>query len=485
LVVSGVDFPRGSSGEVQLDAGSSLGGHRLRIPVTVVRGARSGPRLLVVAGLRGDEVTAIQGVRDLLARLDPERLRGDLLAVPVADVAGFLGRPASGRSRLARSFPGDPQGAAAARQAQVLFHEVVRQADLVLVLSAWPAGRTSLPHVRGAIEAPGVLPLAAATGASIVVDEPDRPGALTTAAISAGRAAVRYDLGPPHRLDAYAALGAAQAVQNVLRGYDMLPGREPRRPRPTVVRIVEAVRAPAGGVVELRVRPGQVVRQGEVLAEIASPWSQERQLSCAPAAGLVLATAARAVVAEGNPVAWLGTGVRRPPPPLPFPADAPQASGDLRAGRPAARGAGSRIVVGWSEWVALPDLGVPRLKAKIDTGARTCALHVVAMRKVGEDARGRTVLELQVPTGSRAGRGKVVTAQAKVVEIVTVRDSGGRPTRRPVIETTLAIGPVQRHVRVTLTDRGEMLFPMLVGRTGLGGDFVVDVGARYLLGRRE
>jgi hypothetical protein len=189
------------------------------------------------------------------------------------------------------------------------------------------------------------------------------------------------------------------------------------------------------------------------------------------------------LAAEGATLVWLGTGVRRPPP-------------------PSARGTQARTTIGWSEWVGLPDLGVPRLKAKIDTGARTCALHVTALRRVGEDARGRPIVEIEVPTGSRSrpqasrkppsASSKVrrraspewVTARASVVEIVTVRDSGGKPTRRPVIETTLEIGPVRRRVRVTLTDRGEMLFPMLVGRTGLGGDFMVDVGARYLLGKR-
>jgi hypothetical protein len=140
-------------------------------------------------------------------------------------------------------------------------------------------------------------------------------------------------------------------------------------------------------------------------------------------------------------------------------------------------------MIGWSEWVALPDLGVARLKAKIDTGARTCALHVTAMRRIGEDGRGRPLLELEVPTGSRARSGRAIRARATVVEMVSVRDSGGKTARRPVVETTLAVGPVRRRVRVTLTDRGEMLFPMLIGRTGLGSDFFVDVGARYLLGR--
>jgi hypothetical protein len=77
-----------------------------------------------------------------------------------------------------------------------------------------------------------------------------------------------------------------------------------------------------------------------------------------------------------------------------------------------------------------------------------------------------------------------VIARAPVHEWVTVRDSGGRAERRPVIETALELGPVRRRVRVTLTNRGEMLFPMLIGRTGLG-DVLVDVSARYLCGGKR
>ena len=139
----------------------------------------------------------------------------------------------------------------------------------------------------------------------------------------------------------------------------------------------------------------------------------------------------------------------------------------------------NKTVVGWSEWVALPDLGVSRLKAKIDTGARTCALHVTALVDEGPDAAGRPMIAFDVPAGAP------IRVRTPVVARVRVRDSGGRAAERPVIETVLELGAVRRRVRVTLTDRGEMRFPMLVGRTALRGEFVVDAGARYLLGRKR
>ena len=102
------------------------------------------------------------------------------------------------------------------------------------------------------------------------------------------------------------------------------------------------------------------------------------------------------------------------------------------------------------------------------------------MRQVGERA-GKPLLEVRLPTGRRPNSGKGRVARVEVDESVVVRDSGGREERRPVITTTLALGPVTRRVRISLTDRGDMLFPMLVGRTALGEDFVVDAAARNLL----
>ena len=131
--------------------------------------------------------------------------------------------------------------------------------------------------------------------------------------------------------------------------------------------------------------------------------------------------------------------------------------------------------------MSLPELGIPRLHAKIDTGARTSALHVRSMRPVGELA-GRPILELQLPIGRRPSGGKGTVARVVVEEYVTVRDSGGHSERRPVIETTLVLGPLRRRVRISLTDRGDMLFPMLVGRTAVGDHFLVDASGRHLLG---
>jgi hypothetical protein len=140
-------------------------------------------------------------------------------------------------------------------------------------------------------------------------------------------------------------------------------------------------------------------------------------------------------------------------------------------------------LIGWCELVDLPELGVLRLPAKIDTGARTSALHVHARRVVKRQA-GRTLLEIELPTGDGA-RGEVVRARVEVVERATIRDSGGHAERRPVIETTLRLGDRARPVRISLTDRGDMRFPMLVGRTALASGTRIDPTRTFLIGRPD
>lgn len=137
-----------------------------------------------------------------------------------------------------------------------------------------------------------------------------------------------------------------------------------------------------------------------------------------------------------------------------------------------------QVVVGWREWVALPDLGIDSIKAKIDTGARTSALHGFSLDVATE--RGVRVARFGVHPIQHDGD-TVVWCSAPVIDERNVRDSGGRREWRFVIETPLRMGPIERPVELTLTGRDTMLFRMLVGRTALAGLYV-DPSISYATG---
>ncbi len=141
-------------------------------------------------------------------------------------------------------------------------------------------------------------------------------------------------------------------------------------------------------------------------------------------------------------------------------------------------GDASPLIVGWKEYVALPDWGVRRIKAKIDTGARTSVLDVAhcELRPV-EDGAQIALLSLVVDMRYPE---RTVTVEAPVLRWVHVRNSGGASEQRPLIATTLRLGSITKPILVTVTRRSSMRFRMLLGRKALERDFLVDVSRKYL-----
>jgi hypothetical protein len=133
-------------------------------------------------------------------------------------------------------------------------------------------------------------------------------------------------------------------------------------------------------------------------------------------------------------------------------------------------------VLGWREWAVLPALGLPRMRAKIDTGARSCALHVDASWRFAEG--GVPWIGFRVRCGRRHLR--TVESAAPLLDEREVVDSGGHRSLRPFLRTTLWLGGQEQAVEINLTDRGGMLFPLLVGRSALGGAFTVDPARSFL-----
>lgn len=136
-----------------------------------------------------------------------------------------------------------------------------------------------------------------------------------------------------------------------------------------------------------------------------------------------------------------------------------------------------RKTIGWREWVALPDLGVREIKAKVDTGADNSSLHAFNLTRF-EDG-GRQMVRFEVHTRQRK-RKPSVECVAEVVGERMVKNPGGRAERRPVIRTRLVVAGQEFEALVNLTTRDEMTFRMLLGRRTLRNEFLVDPGRSYL-----
>ena len=137
-------------------------------------------------------------------------------------------------------------------------------------------------------------------------------------------------------------------------------------------------------------------------------------------------------------------------------------------------------VIGWREWVSLPELGIAGIKAKIDTGARSSSLHAVDVHFFEND--GRSHVRFKVHPFQRNSR-ETVEAVAPVLEFRRVRSSNGHEAERPVIVTTVDVLGQSWPIEVTLANRDEMGFRMLLGREAVRGRMLVDALKSYYGGK--
>ncbi len=325
-------------------------------------------------------------------------------------------------------------------------------AAAIVICTSLPSGYEATPHATLDLDDRAARRVARALGAAFVappVVTPPLDRRLLTAPT------VSWIDGESDRLSRPVVDRATAALRSLLGTLGMTSDPPSRPPLRVVLKSIATVDAPGAGLVEPAAPPGGLLRLGEPAAYFGRPGLRTRQALPATATGVALFVRSGRV--PFGPVVGIGK-LRRSLPTVT----------KSRARTP------RTLEVGWCERVQLPELGI-RLKAKIDTGARTSALHVTSMRPLDGDGER---LEIEIPTG----RGKTARARVEVMEWTLVRDSGGHAERRPVVETLLKLGALERRVRVSLTDRGDMVFPMLVGRTALTADVHVHPSRRWLLG---
>ena len=142
----------------------------------------------------------------------------------------------------------------------------------------------------------------------------------------------------------------------------------------------------------------------------------------------------------------------------------------------------SSSTVGWREWVALPTLGIARIKAKLDTGARTSALHALRCDRYSE--RGAPHVRLHVQPRQRDGE-RVLVVETAIIDECTVTDSSGHRERRIVVVSDVALGAECWSIELTITNRDALRFRMLLGRSAMQGHLIIDPDRSYVLGKPD
>lgn len=134
-------------------------------------------------------------------------------------------------------------------------------------------------------------------------------------------------------------------------------------------------------------------------------------------------------------------------------------------------------IIGWREWIILPELGIPKIKAKIDTGARTSALHAFSLRPFVENGLNKISFDIHP---FQHNTEKVTNCIAEVVDKRLVTDSGGHEEERYVIRTAITVSNTTWPIEITLTERENMLFRMLLGRSAIRKRFIVNPARSFV-----
>ncbi len=305
FTVSGIRVAAGETREIYLKVSESYLSGSIQIPVTVIRGKQAGPTAFVLAAVHGDEINGTDIVRRLIFDIDHEKLSGTLIAIPVVNIPGFLtqSRYLPYHRDLNRFFPGKRKGNNAERIAFRLFQEIVLKCDFGIDLHTAADGRLNLPHVRGDMKVPRVRDLARAFGANVLVSEKGVRGSLRRSATDAGVPTILFEAGETGRFSPKVSMVGLTGVLNVLAEMKMWPAHESRRPPyQVIVRASEWVRAEKGGILELTVKPGDLIYEGDVLGSIVNPFGKTVTRMRSTVTGIVIGVTTAPLTVPGTGV---------------------------------------------------------------------------------------------------------------------------------------------------------------------------------------
>jgi hypothetical protein len=297
----GGEVPPGTYKRLSWSATELFEGIPVSTPVLAVNGKLPGPTLCLTAAVHGDELNGIEMVRRVMHDLDPQKLSGAVIGVPIVNLQGFRGgsRYLPDRRDLNRYFPGNPNGSAASRIAYSFFTEVVRHCDALIDLHTGSFERANLPQLRADLRNPDVVTLTHGFGATVILHSDPETGTLRYAASRIGIPAVTLEAGGPSELELKEVMHGVKGIDTLLNTLGMV--RKTRLlgdPEPVYYRSVW-VRADRGGILLADVGLGSTVRRGDLLGTITDPMNNASTNLYAPFTGRIIGMARNQVVMPG------------------------------------------------------------------------------------------------------------------------------------------------------------------------------------------
>ncbi len=286
-------------------------------PVLVVNGREPGPVLCLTAAVHGDELNGIEIVRRVLHDLQPEKLAGSVIGVPIVNLQGFRrgSRYLPDRRDLNRYFPGNPSGSAASRIAHSFFTQIVVHCDALVDLHTGSFERSNLPQLRADLRNPDVVTLTQGFGSTVILHSTPGAGTLRHAASAAGVPTVTLEAGGPSELELKEVKHGVKGIETLLHTLGMVKRmRLWGDPEPVYYRS-SWVRATRGGILLADVSLGSTVQRGDLLGTITDPMNNASTNLYSPFSGRIIGMAKNQVVMPGFAAFHVGIEAENAPSP--------------------------------------------------------------------------------------------------------------------------------------------------------------------------
>lgn len=280
---------------------TAVGGFSEATPIIVVNGATPGKTLCLTGAVHGDELNGIEMVRRVVFDIDPAKLTGTIIGVPVANIMGFRrnSRYLPDRRDWNRYFPGNTHGSSASRLAHSFFTKIIMHCDALVDLHTGSFHRTNLPQLRADLADESVARLAQSFGAIAVLNGRGNPNSLRAAAVRAGIPAVTLEAGEPMAMQREVVEEGVNAINTLLAKTGMY-GKQQRWTRiaPVYYRSVW-VRANQSGILFSKATLGQRVKEEDILGTVTDPITNARTTIKSPYDGRIIGMALDQVVLPG------------------------------------------------------------------------------------------------------------------------------------------------------------------------------------------
>ena len=308
------DVLPGTSTRLAWTPGIQIAGLSQPTPVLVVNGINAGPTLCLTGAVHGDELNGIEIIRQTMYDLNPEKLSGTVVGVPIVNLPGFQqgSRYLPDRRDLNRHFPGSPDGSLADRIAHSLFENVIRKCDMLVDIHTGSLKRTNLPQLRADMNNPDVAEFTRGFDRMAVVHSSGSAGMLRTAAVEAGIRTVTLEAGESHRIQQHQISAGVNSLTSLMERQGMISRMFVWGDPEPVYYDSDWIRADHGGILFSEIELGANVSEGEILGYVSDPITNAQHPIRSTTDGRVIGMAVDQVVMAGFAAYHIGTEAEVP-----------------------------------------------------------------------------------------------------------------------------------------------------------------------------